>query len=113
MDGHDVHPISQLNAIAGELEVDIFTVDFEILSFLLHKGQAGIENIRKNVRGSPGAVSYKISGLIDAGLVVRKTSEIDRRLSHYQLSPHAIALLDPDDKLAAAVNGAATKACLC
>lgn len=87
--------LSKMRGLADALQVDVFTTDFDILAFLFCNGKSGIEVIRRNVRGSPGAVSYKIRGLVGAGLVTRQISEVDARASFYELSPAALEMLNP------------------
>lgn len=88
-----------LRSLAAELKLDVFTIDFEILVFLCSNGAARIDEIRRNVRGSPGAVSYKIRALIEVGLVSRRTSDEDRRSSFYELSERGRLLLNPFEGL--------------
>jgi len=87
--------LSKMRRLTSELQVDVFTIDFDIITFLFCNGKSGIEDIRRNVRGSPGAVSYKIRSMVEAGVVIRQTSEVDARASFYELSARALEMLNP------------------
>ena len=87
--------LSKMRGLADELQVDVFTTEFDIIAFLFCNGKSGIEDIRRSVRGSPGAVSYKIRSMVEAGVVIRRTSEVDARASFYELSPEAFEMLNP------------------
>lgn len=85
--------IAAMRALSSALDVDVFTIDFEIIAFLFCNEKAGIEEIRGNVRGSPGAISYKIKSLVKSGLVIRRSGEVDARMSFYELSAPTLELL--------------------
>lgn len=84
----------RLKAIEKVLKIEVFTIDFEILGFLHFNGRAGIDAIRRTVRGSPGAVSYKLRRMLEMGLVIRSSDPEDRRISHYELSAYALEAIN-------------------
>lgn len=86
--------IAAIRTLSSALDVDVFTTDFEIVAFLYCNGKGGIEEIRSNVRGSPGAISYKIKHLVKSGLVIRRAGEVDARMSFYELAPAALDLFN-------------------
>lgn len=86
--------LSELRSLSANLKLDVFTVEFEIVAHLFINRRSGIEDIRRSVRGSPGAISYKVRDLVESGIVVRNISEVDGRASFYELSPFTRDLLD-------------------
>lgn len=85
---------NKITSLSNILKIDIFTVEFEIIVFLILNSGKRIDEIRSNVRGSPATISNKMKYLLDKKIIFRMNDVQDKRKSRYFVNQEYVRLYE-------------------